>query len=264
MKHPKTHSWPQEKLNTKYKHVIILLVTIWSLFYKYFLCIILFNTLSNLGDNYYYDLHIIEEETQVSRGEINYPEPLNIPISFYSTAYLFYNKQLHLFSSEVCGQVIGVGLVGSSTTNLAGLTHTPSHSLWSNDRLLGHAHGSPRKPKRGQSQCSSFCLCHKANDMPKPDARSKETDPYLWLKKLHSYSVKRNRRIFGCFEIPQSEPAFVQILTSNRASLCPDFKIQVPNTDPTVSLKSGFLQSFQDDCPTFWRVLDFSSFLSPC
>lgn len=186
MKHPKNHSWPQEKLNTKYKHVIILilLVTIWSLFCKFFECIILFNILSNLGDNYYSDFHIIEEETQVSRGEINYPEPLNVPISFHSTAYLFYNKQLHLFSSEVCGQAIGVGLVGSSTTNLAELTHrsegtTPSHSLWSNDRLLGHARGSLRNPKIGQSQCSSFCLSHKAIDMAKPDARSKEIDSYL-------------------------------------------------------------------------------------
>lgn len=166
MKHPKNHSWPQEKLNTKYKHVIILLVPIWSLFCKYFICIILFNTLSNLRDNYYYDFHIIELETQVSRGEINYPEPLNVPISFYSTAYLFYNEQPHLFCLEVCGQAIGVGLVGSYTTNLAGLTHrsegtTLFHSLWSNDRLLGHAHGSPRNPKRGQFQCPSFCCVTK-------------------------------------------------------------------------------------------------------
>ena len=110
----------------------------------------------------------------------------------------------HLFSSEVCGQATGWTELGGSTVSLAGLTKksersAASHSLWSNNRLLGHACGGPRNPKRGQPQCSSFC--HKENDMAKSDAMSKETDTFTSrLEELQNHIVKGSRRTLAALK----------------------------------------------------------------
>lgn len=258
MKHPKTHSWPQEKLNTKYKHVIILLVTIWSLFYKYFLCIILFNTLSNLGDNYYYDLHIIEEETQVSRGEINYPEPLNIPISFYSTAYLFYNKQLHLFSSEVCGQVIGVGLVGSVLPLTLLGSHTP-HLIVS-DQTIGYwamhmaVPGSQRQDS--PSAQASACVTKQMTCQSQMQGVKKQTLIFDWRSCIVTVwrgiegflaalkSLSQSQPLSRFWQV--IEPAFVQISKSKSLILILQCLSKVDSFKVfkmTVPLFEGYLTS---------------------